>query len=57
VTEDVAVIGEPVRRRLPWISLSTLEDEVHDAASARAIGAELMAAADELDRITGGLLT
>jgi len=51
-TEDVADIGEPVRRRVPWISLSVEEDARLDAEGARKIAAELLATADKLDEIT-----
>ena len=51
-TEDVANIGEPVRRRVPWISLAVDEDDKFDAEGARKIAAGLLATADKLDEIT-----
>jgi hypothetical protein len=51
-TEDVANIGESVRRRVPWIVVSVREDDKLDAEGARKIAAELLATADKLDEIT-----
>jgi hypothetical protein len=52
ITEDVAVLGEPVRRRVPWIAISVSEHLPFDAEEVRKIAAELLVSADKLDEIT-----
>jgi hypothetical protein len=53
LTEDVARIGQPVRRRAPWANLSVDEFARLHAEELRELAAEALAGADELDRING----